>query len=45
MHDTTLSFFIVVEMGLSQTFCPDGPKTTILLISVFQVPRITGVSH
>jgi hypothetical protein len=30
---------------VSKTFCPGWPQTTILLISAFQVVRITGVSH
>jgi hypothetical protein len=31
--------------GVSQTICPGQPWTMILLISVFQVPRISGMSH
>jgi hypothetical protein len=31
--------------GVSGTICPDWPWTVILLISAFQVARITGVSH
>jgi hypothetical protein len=32
-------------VGISQTICPDWPKTTILPISVSQVARIAGISH
>jgi hypothetical protein len=31
--------------GVSQTFCPDWPLTTVLLISVTRVARIAGMSH
>jgi hypothetical protein len=31
--------------GISRTVCPCWPPAVILLISVFQVAKITGVSH
>jgi hypothetical protein len=31
--------------GVSLTFCLGGPQTMILLITDFQVARITGISH
>jgi hypothetical protein len=34
-----------LEMGVSQTICPDWPWTLILPISTFQVARIIGMSH
>jgi hypothetical protein len=35
----------LVEMGVSQAFCLNWPRTVILPNSVSQVARITGVSH
>jgi hypothetical protein len=35
----------LVEMGVSQTFCPGWPQTLILPISASNVARIIGVSH
>jgi hypothetical protein len=35
----------ILEMGISRTICSGWPKATILLISAFQVARITGVHH
>jgi hypothetical protein len=31
--------------GVSRTLCPGWPRASILLVSVCQVARITGVSH
>jgi hypothetical protein len=36
---------VILEMGISWVICPSWPQTTILPISVSQVPKITGVSH
>jgi hypothetical protein len=35
---------LLVEMGVSQVFCPGQPQTTILLISAPEVAGIIGVS-
>jgi hypothetical protein len=35
----------LVEMGVSQTFCPGWPQTKIHPISASQIARITGVNH
>jgi hypothetical protein len=34
-----------VEIGVLQTFCPGWSWTTIFLISISQVAKVTGVSH
>jgi hypothetical protein len=36
---------LLVEMGVSWTFCLGWPQTMILLISTSQVARIIGMSH
>jgi hypothetical protein len=36
---------LLVEMGVSWSFCPGWPQTVILPISAFWVTRITGMSH
>jgi hypothetical protein len=36
---------LVIEMWILRTFCLDWPQTLILLISAFQVARITDLSY
>jgi hypothetical protein len=36
---------VILEMGVSRAICLGWPWTMILPISVFQVARITGISH
>jgi hypothetical protein len=36
---------VILEMRSHELFAPGWVQTTILLISAYQVARITGVSH
>jgi hypothetical protein len=36
---------LLVEMGVSLTFCPGFPGTAILLIAAFKVTRIIGMGN
>jgi hypothetical protein len=37
--------FLLVEMGVSRSFCPGWPQTMILSMFISQISRITDVSH
>jgi hypothetical protein len=36
---------VILEMGVSQTICPDWPQTKILPILASQVAKVTGMNH
>jgi hypothetical protein len=44
IHSQSILLWLILEMGVSWSVCPDGHQSMILPISVFQVVRIIGVS-